>query len=321
MLPFDPLLYRTPSRRTVAVAKGGMVATSHPLAAEIGRDTLKAGGNAVDAALAAAATLTMAEPTSNGIGGDCFALLWHGGRLHCLNASGYAPAALHADHPRLAGRTEIPRFGWLPVTVPGVPAGWGALSERFGRLSLETALRPAIELSEQGFPVAPTVGKAWQRAYEVYAAHCKDPAFDPWFQLFAPEGRAPRIGEHWRPAYFAKTLRAIAASGGEAELDNTQALAALAEMAGRGDDATLGAAFGNAEDPPLHVLLPPTGTHQPDPEAFRRRHDLPDRAVVRSVESWKGDVAWEEFLDLADAVRPGLERAIEAGRIPRENNE
>jgi gamma-glutamyltranspeptidase/glutathione hydrolase len=214
MIPFDPLEYRSPGRRNVAVAEGGMVACSHPLAAEMGRDTLKRRGNAVDAAVTAAAVLTMAEPTSNGIGGDAFALVWKDGRLYSLNASGHSPAALTPEHRDVAGLREIPRFGWLPVTVPGIPAGWGELSRRLGRLPFEELFRGPIELAGEGFPVAPTVGASWSRAFDIYSRFCRGEKFEPWFELFAPDGRAPRIGEHWKPAWFADTLRAIAQSGG-----------------------------------------------------------------------------------------------------------
>jgi gamma-glutamyltranspeptidase/glutathione hydrolase len=192
-----------------------MVAASHPLAAEAGTETLRRGGNAVDAAISAAAVLTMVEPTSNGIGGDCFSLVWQNDRLHALNASGYAPASLSLDNPAVAGLNELPRFGWLPVTVPGVPAGWGELSRRLGRLPFAELFPRAVELAERGFPVAPTVGAAWQRAYEIYARSCSGSLFAPWFELFAPEGRAPRIGEHWQPQHYASTLQAIADSGGQ----------------------------------------------------------------------------------------------------------
>ena len=118
---FDATRYRYPSRRTVVFGSRGMVATGQPLAAQAGLDILKKGGNAVDAAVAAAACLTVVEPTSNGIGGDCFALVWSGGRLHGLNASGPAPVLADAGVLRETGHREVPRYGWDAVTVPGAP--------------------------------------------------------------------------------------------------------------------------------------------------------------------------------------------------------
>ena len=124
VLPFDPLYYPHPSRRMAVYAFGGMVATSHPLAAQAGLEVLRKGGNAVDAAIATAASLTVLEPTSNGIGGDAFALIWSRGKLYGLNASGPAPKKISADAVKRAGHAEMPQYGWLPVTVPGAPAAW-----------------------------------------------------------------------------------------------------------------------------------------------------------------------------------------------------
>src|SRR5439155_572696 len=122
-----------PSRRVPTMGRQ-MVATSQPLAAQAGLAVLAAGGNAVDAAIAAAAVLTVVEPTMNGIGSDAFALVWDGQRLHGLNGSGRAPAAHSLEAVRAAGHSELPARGWLPVTVPGAPAAWRDLHARFGRL-------------------------------------------------------------------------------------------------------------------------------------------------------------------------------------------
>ena len=116
------------------------------------RDSLQ-GGNAVDAAIAAAAALTVVEPTSNGLGGDAFALVWDGKKLHGLNASGPAPMGLDIDEPALQGLSRIPPTGWLPVTVPGVVAGWAELAKRFGTMPLSDLLAPAVEYAEMGHPV------------------------------------------------------------------------------------------------------------------------------------------------------------------------
>ncbi|MCL6632625.1 MAG: gamma-glutamyltransferase family protein [Alicyclobacillus herbarius] len=198
------------------MATHGMVATSQPLAAQAGLSVLQQGGNAIDAAIATAAALTVVEPTSNGIGSDAFALVWTGGRLYGLNASGWSPAGLNLETAHRAGLNEMPRWGWFPVTVPGAPAAWAELSGRFGRLPLTKTLAPAIEYAEAGYPVSPVLGHFWQRAYATYQKNLQGEAFAEWFRVFAPEGRAPAIGEVWRSADHARTLRQIAESGARA---------------------------------------------------------------------------------------------------------
>jgi gamma-glutamyltranspeptidase/glutathione hydrolase len=192
-----------------AYANKGMVATSQALAAEAGLSVLKKGGNAVDAAIAAAACLTVVEPTSNGIGGDAFALVWTKGELYGLNASGPAPEGISYAAVKKAGHSEMPKYGWLPVTVPGAPAAWAALSERFGRLPLPEVLGPAIAYAEEGYPVSPVLGRYWQAACQAYREALKGEEFAPWFATFAPGGRAPEIGEVWRSPAHAQTLARI----------------------------------------------------------------------------------------------------------------
>ncbi|MBW7457562.1 gamma-glutamyltransferase, partial [Paenibacillus sepulcri] len=121
-MPNDPLYYPYPSRRTVMYARNGMVATSQPLASQAGLEMMKQGGNAIDAAIAAAAALTVVEPPSNGIGGDAFALVWTKGKLHGLNSSGPAPQNLSLDALNKMGVKQIDKHGFMPVTVPGAPA-------------------------------------------------------------------------------------------------------------------------------------------------------------------------------------------------------
>ncbi|MCE5244245.1 MAG: gamma-glutamyltransferase family protein, partial [Desulfobacteraceae bacterium] len=210
----DPLYYPYPSRRSVVFARRGMVATSQPLAAQAGLEILKKGGNAVDAAVAAAACLTVVEPVSNGIGGDAFAQVWTGGRLYGLNSSGPAPAAVSLPVLERLGHKGLPQYGVCPVTVPGAPACWAELSQRFGALPLAEAMRPAVEYAERGFPVSPVVGDRWAAAFETYR---KQPGeeFSHWFEAFAPLGRAPRAGEMWRQPEQAATLAAIAETGAE----------------------------------------------------------------------------------------------------------
>ncbi len=212
-MEFDPMQYNYPSRRNIVYAKKGMVATSQHLAAQAGLDMLKKGGNAVDAAIATAACLTVVEPTSNGIGGDAFAIMWMDGGLHGLNASGPAPKALSVEALIRAGYKEMPRLGWIPVTVPGAPSAWAALSERFGRLPLTEVLTPAIEYALKGYPVSPVVAAAWDRAYIMYNSQSKVEEYKYWFDTFAPGGRAPRPGEIWRSPDHAASLERIAATG------------------------------------------------------------------------------------------------------------
>lgn len=143
MLDFDPLHSPYASRRNVVYSHRGIVATSQPQAAQAGLHVLQAGGNAIDAAIATAAALTVVEPTANGIGGDAFALIWSQGRLHGLNASGPAPQAMTLDRMTALGHSEVPKYGPLPVTVPGTPAAWAAMAQRFGRLPLARSMAAA----------------------------------------------------------------------------------------------------------------------------------------------------------------------------------
>ncbi|HEY7760487.1 MAG TPA: gamma-glutamyltransferase family protein [Burkholderiales bacterium] len=196
-----------PSQRMPILA-ANVVATSQPLAAQAGLRMLLKGGNAADAIVATAATLTVVEPTMNGIGSDAFALLWDGDRLHGLNASGRAPAAWTPE--RFAGRTEMPTVGWDSVTVPGVVSAWVELSRRFGKLPFAALFEPAIEYAERGYLVAPMIARQWAGQIERLA---EQPGFA---QAFMPGGRAPLAGERFRSPEQASTLRQIADTGGEA---------------------------------------------------------------------------------------------------------
>lgn len=194
------------------LACNGVVATSQPLAAQAGLSMLQRGGNAVDAALATAMALTVVEPTSNGIGGDAFALVWDGRRLHGLNGSGRSPAALSAEDLRTQGHTEMPFRGWLSVTVPGAPAGWAELHECFGRLSLAEIMTPAVSYAEEGYGVSPVIAHLWQQAAPQFLTPA-DPAMAYWGTTFAPNGRPPRVGERWASPGHAQTLKTLAARG------------------------------------------------------------------------------------------------------------
>jgi gamma-glutamyltranspeptidase/glutathione hydrolase len=191
------------------------VATSHPLAAQAGLRMLGAGGNAVDAAIAAAAAMTVVEPCSNGLGSDAFCILWDGERLHGLNASGCAPAAWTPGyfHTRYgADATAPPRRGWDSVTVPGAVSAWAALSERFGVLPFADLLAPAIDIAERGYAVPVIVQGKWAAA-----AALPELTDQPGFAAaFLPRGRAPQVGERFAFPDAARTLRAIAQTKGEA---------------------------------------------------------------------------------------------------------
>jgi len=150
---FDPLKYEYPSRRGVIYGAKGMVATSQNLAAEAGLDMLKKGGNAIDAAIATAIVLAVVEPMCNSIGSDSFALVWTGGKLHGLNASGPAPKLASREAVLAKGLKEIPEYGMVPMTIPGTVSGWVEMSEKFGKLPFEELLQPAINYAEEGFPV------------------------------------------------------------------------------------------------------------------------------------------------------------------------
>ncbi|NEU31857.1 gamma-glutamyltransferase family protein [bacterium LRH843] len=208
---FDAQTSPYPAKRNVVYGKRGMVATSQPLAAEAGLDILKKGGNAIDAAIATAACLTVVEPTSNGIGSDSFAIVWVDGELYGLNGSGAAPEALSIEALREAGyQGEMPELGVVPVTVPGTPGAWAELSRRFGKLPLTEVLAPAIDYAEHGFPLSPTLAKNWEKAFNNYSNQLKGEEFVAWFETFAPNGVAPKAGEMWSSPDHARTLRSIA---------------------------------------------------------------------------------------------------------------
>lgn len=220
-MKFDYQSYRYPSRRETVFAKNGMVCTSQPLAAQAGLSILKAGGNAVDAAVAAAAAMTVLEPTSNGLGSDAFALVWieEKKELMGLNASGRAPECLSAAQVREMGYEKMPDRGWLPVMVSGAPSAWAELTKRYGRLSLAENLAPAIRYAREGYPVSPTIASLWEAGFCVFERIQTeaDPAWlQPWFDHFAPQGRAPKAGEIWKSEEMAGSLEKIAATEAKA---------------------------------------------------------------------------------------------------------
>jgi gamma-glutamyltranspeptidase / glutathione hydrolase len=196
-------------------ARHGMVATSEPSAAQVGLEILKQGGNAIDAAIATAAALTVVEPTSNGIGGDNFALVLFQDQLHGLNSSGYAPESLTREHLINQGITEIPRFGFVPVTVPGAVKGWKAMHQKFGVLPFDQVLAPAIKLAKDGFIVTPTVSKSWKNAFEIYRKHLNGDMFKHWFDTFAQNNQTPESGDLMKLPDHAQTLQEIADTYGD----------------------------------------------------------------------------------------------------------
>lgn len=212
---FDAQEYKYASRRRVVHAKRGMVCTSQPLAAQAGLTILQQGGNAIDAAIATAICQTIVEPTNNGLGSDCFALVWTGGKLHGLNGSGYAPQRLTPEAVAASGATEkMPLRGWEAVTVPGAPSAWAELHKRFGRLPFAKLFEPAIYYAEQGYPVSPIVARFWQEGIDALTPYKNNPAVAPWFATFDVHGNgvAPQTGELVTLPDHAKTLRILADS-------------------------------------------------------------------------------------------------------------
>ena len=202
-MTYDPT-QAYPSQRA-PVAADNLVATSQPLAVQAGLDAMRRGGNAADAALAAAITLTIVEPTGNGIGSDAFALIWQDGKLHGLNASGRSPAGWQREH--FKQYTQMPKFGWDTVTVPGAVSAWVEVSKKFGRLDFSQLFESAIGYAEQGFPVGPVTAHLWQNVESECANHTGFAAH------FLP---APKAGQRFLRPDAARSLALIAETQGEA---------------------------------------------------------------------------------------------------------
>ncbi len=205
----DRVTGRAFATRSEVIAVHGMAATSQPLATQIALDVLKAGGSAVDAAIAANAALGLMEPTGNGIGGDLFAIVWdpETERLHGLNASGRSPRSLTLEEFERRGLERIPPYGVLPVSVPGCVDGWFELHGRFGALPMTDVLAPAVRYAREGFPVSELIAWYWGLSIRTRAEH-------PFFlETFTIDGRAPRKGEVWRNPMLAETLERIGAEG------------------------------------------------------------------------------------------------------------
>ena len=220
MPEFDPRSYAYPSRRNVVYARKAMACTSIPQGAQIGLDVMKAGGNAMDAAVAMAAAMPLLEPTSNGLGSDCFALVWVEAekKLYGLNASGVAPAALSAAMVREMGHQAMPKAGWIPTMVPGAPAGWAELNRRFGTKPLAQLFAPAISAAREGVPVQVNLEPMWEAdARRIASAMEQDPApHSYWWERFMKPDCTPyRAGDVFRLEEYAQTLEELAATGCE----------------------------------------------------------------------------------------------------------
>lgn len=195
--------------RSEVIAQHGMAATSQPLATQVALDILKAGGTAVDAAIAANAVLGLMEPTGNGIGGDLFAIIWDAktGKLHGLNASGRSPYNLTLDYFKKNNLDKIPPLGPLPVSVPGCVDGWYELHGKFGKLPMADILKPAIQYAREGFPVSELIAYYWERNSRVLQ---KYPGFS---EIYMPGGKTPAKGEIFKNPFLAETLEKIASQG------------------------------------------------------------------------------------------------------------
>lgn len=213
------------SRRMPVMGRNA-VATSQPLAAQAGLRMLQQGGNAVDAALAAAIALTVVEPTSNGLGSDAFALVWDGTALAGINGSGRSPGRW--TPARFAGHDAMPDFGWETVTVPGAVDTWVQLSERFGRLPFEKLFEPALAYAAHGYPVSPITALRWAEAAGTYYD------FDAFSAVFLPGGRAPRPGDIFRCPDMAASLAEIAETRGESFYRGNLAERIVADAAAHG---------------------------------------------------------------------------------------
>ncbi len=215
----DRINGRAFATRSEVIAQNGMAATSHPLATQIALDVLKAGGSAVDAAIAANAALGLMEPTGNGIGGDLFAIVWSARdqKLYGLNGSGRSPLGLSADQMRAElqkiGRTNIPPRGLLPISVPGTVDAWFELHAKFGKLPMRDVLAPTVRYARGGFPVTEYIGYLWNIGVRNAQADNLPGAF---LATYAPGGRAPAKGEIFRNPDLANTLALLGEKGRDA---------------------------------------------------------------------------------------------------------
>lgn len=198
------------SKKQSVHAKNGLVATSEGLASQAGLEILKKGGNAVDAAVATAAALTVVEPTSNGIGSDNFALVYMNDKLYGLNSSGYSSKHISIQKVKDLGHDNMPSSGIIPITIPGTPKGWATLHKRFGQLSFKEVLQPAIDLARNGFIISETVGFYWNRAIDIYKQRNQGPMYEQFFKVFTDDLKAYKAGDFYQSEAHATTLEEIA---------------------------------------------------------------------------------------------------------------
>ncbi len=205
----DRITGKSFATRSEVIAQHGMACTSQPLASQAALDILKKGGNAIDAAIAANAVLGLVEPVSNGIGGDLFAIVWDAKtkKLYGLNASGRSPESLTLDYFKKEGYNRIPSHGPLPVSVPGCVDGWFELHNKFGKLSMQEVLKPAINYAQNGFPVTELIAYYWQGNARYLQR------FPNFKEIFMPGGKTPKKGEIFKNPYLAETLSKIAGQG------------------------------------------------------------------------------------------------------------
>lgn len=207
----DRITGKSFATRSEVIAANGMAATSHPLATQIAVDILKKGGTAVDAAIAANAALGLMEPTGCGIGGDLFAIVWDAKtrKLYGLNASGRSPGSLTIEYFRENGMEQIPAYGPLPVSVPGCVDGWFELHNKFGKLSMDEILAPAIQYAEEGFPLTELIAYYWERGVRLHGER-----FPNVYETFTVDGKTiPGKGDVFKNQFLAETYRRIAKNG------------------------------------------------------------------------------------------------------------
>ena len=211
VLAGDRPLGRSFATRSEIVAQHGIAATSQPLATQVALDILKAGGNAIDAAIAANAMQGLTEPASCGVGGDLFAIVWDAKtkKLHGLNASGRSPKSLKLEHFKNLKLKQIPTHGPLPISVPGCVDGWIELHEKFGKLPLKQILQPAIDYGEQGFPPTEIIARGMAGSVNAYKK------YPGWSKVYTPGGRVPFKGMVFKNPALARTYRMIAQGGRE----------------------------------------------------------------------------------------------------------
>ncbi|MEN8186063.1 MAG: gamma-glutamyltransferase [Bacteroidota bacterium] len=212
----DRITGETSSTRSVVLAQNGMVATSHPLATQIGLDILKNDGNAIDAAIAANAALGLMEPTGSGIGGDLFAIVWDAKtkKLYGLNASGRSPKSLKLEYFEKKGMKKIPALGPLPVSVPGAVDGWFELHQKFGSMEMDKILAPAISYAENGFPLTELISYYIETSVDRYLRLAFENIEDTYINQ--NNRKLPKEGEIYKNPYLANTYRKIAKDGRDA---------------------------------------------------------------------------------------------------------